>query len=624
MLNFNFKSMKNYKNLITITLSAIMCFVTSSCKKDITQFLEKGPGVDITENTIFTSKEQVDVFLATIYKYGLPSTLAYRDASLSTTGKIIDTDVVHPSSDMTDESDASEVNYLSSNVWNSAGILPSNIISKEDYRFYTRFIALRQIAIMLNRIDEVPDLKNNQAYKDQVIAEVKSIRALIYLEMVKRYGGMPIVDHIFEPGVLIDAPRNTIEDCFKFIVKDCDEAISSNALPNQQSASLAGRITAMVPYAIKARALLYAASPLFNTATPYTSMNNPANNKFICYGNYDVNRWKLASDAAKAALDKAATSGVTLINDPNNTKGRYPNLDIDPSTNNYYQLGKVPVAGNYEHAWSDYNNSEIILTFQGYPKANYFNTPWSLFGPKSTGVYWSGLSVNLNLVRKYEKLDGTPQTWNLNGGTDLIAKYRELDPRFKQSIAYTTSYFNATYSNMSIYEGGPQGVNCPGGNWMRKMIPLNIRTGGSPATLPNDIILKLNEIYLNFAEASNEFSGPSTEAYAAVNTIRARSGMPALPAGLSKDDFRIRVRNERAVEMAFDDCRFWDIRRWLIGEDEGVMQGEMLGIKTTKSGNLYNWKPFVFETRTFTKSMYLHPIPQSEVLKGQLLQNPGW
>ena len=624
--------MKNYKKLFTIVICSFICFTNNSCKKDITKFLEKAPGVDVSENTIFTSGEQLDIFLATIYRFGLPSILAYRDNTLSATAPISATSVAHPISSSSDESDASEATFITANFWNEGAILPDNIIAREDYRFHTRFIALRQIAIMLKRINEVPDI--SEAYKNQVIAEVKSIRAFIYFEKVKRYGGMPIITDTFEPGVPVQIPRNSLEENINFIIKDCNEAIASNALPAQQTPALAGRITRLVPYAIKSKTLLYAASPLFNTATPYLPMNNTADNKFVCYTNFDRNRWKLAADAAKDVLDQAVLANVRLINDPANTRGRYPNIDTDPTAGNaIFALGKVPVPGNYERAWSDYNNSEIILTFQGYRAADWNNAPWTFIVPRSTGGFWCGLSVTLNHVSKYEKLDGTPQTWEAGGGTNLIAKYRELDPRFKQSIAYTTSYFTAVHPNMSIFTGGAQGGTAaapnPGGNWMRKIIPLNIREGGlMPRTLPNDIILRLNEFHLNYAEALNEFAGPNAEAYAAVNIIRARSGMPNLPANLSQKQFQDRVRNERAVELAFDSHRFWDVRRWLIAEEEGVMRGSMRGLRITQSGTapnfLYSWVPFTFETRTFNKNLYLHPLPLAEVLKGQYVQNPGW
>jgi hypothetical protein len=142
------------------------------------------------------------------------------------------------------------------------------------------------------------------------------------------------------------------------------------------------------------------------------------------------------------------------------------------------------------------------------------------------------------------------------------------------------------------------------------------------------IIFRLAEAYLNYAEALNEAQGPVQAAYDAVNTIRQRSGMPNLPAGLSQTDFRARVRHERAIELAYEFHRFYDIRRWMIAEEDGVMQGDIWGIKITKIAGTnpqeFNYLPYVFETRVFHTYMYLHPLPQNEVNKGYLVQNPGY
>jgi len=139
------------------------------------------------------------------------------------------------------------------------------------------------------------------------------------------------------------------------------------------------------------------------------------------------------------------------------------------------------------------------------------------------------------------------------------------------------------------------------------------------------VVFRVNELYLDYAEALNESAGPVSEAYDAVNTIRARSAMPPLPANLSKEELRARIRNERAVELAYDNQRFFDIRRWLIAEEDGVMQGDFWGIHINKTGDTkFSWTPYVFEKRFFFKKMYLNPFPYSEVLKGDLVQNPGY
>jgi hypothetical protein len=160
-------------------------------------------------------------------------------------------------------------------------------------------------------------------------------------------------------------------------------------------------------------------------------------------------------------------------------------------------------------------------------------------------------------------------------------------------------------------------------------------------------LFRLNEAYLNYAEAKNEVDGPGVasslitptaennispvSAYDAVNIIRRRAGMPLLPPGLSKDEFRQRVRNERDIEMAYENHRFWDIRRWLIAEEEGVMRGKFYGIEITKNAGKaagaddeFRYRPFIFRTRSFNKNMYLHPFVRTEFLKGGIVQNPGW
>ena len=365
-------------------------------------------------------------------------------------------------------------------------------------------------------------------------------------------------------------------------------------------------------------------------------MSNAGDNKLVCYGNYDVNRWKLAADAAKDVIDKAEASNVRLVDVP-------ANRTLAPANRN--------AVGNYSNMWEAKNNSEIILIAQGYLSATTSNPPLTYVSPTCFGSFWSGITATLNFVRKYEKLNGTPQTWDAAGGTDLLAKIDELDPRFKQTLGYTESYWNPQNTISEIYTGGKHVGNCLGGFWMHKLIP-RAATPGVRADL-NDFVFRLGEFYLDYAEAQNEFTEPGKATnslptvpvsttnpaginfataeipvintpYDAINKLRLRSGMPPLPASLDKNQFRNRVRNERNIELCFEEHRFWDIKRWMIAENEGVMQGAMEGIRITKVATKYTWVPYNFETRTWLRKMYLHPFPQAEVLKGGLTQNPGW
>jgi len=578
------------KNIIILIFCCIVFIHLTSCEDMMGDFLDKAPGVDVTEDTIFSTKVQVETFVASTYRLGMHTIFPRLETTY--TGSQYGA----PSAATCDESE-SGVTWTPQQQWNSAGITIDNVTTTEDFRFGIRFKAIRMANILLKRIDAVPNL--DQDYISQIKGEAKFISALNYFEMLKRYGGVPIIDYAFELTDDFLVKRNSVEEVVDFIVSNCNEAIS--LLPDAYPTNLRGRVTKGAALMLKAKTLLYAASPIFNTATPYLSMDDPANNNLICYGNYDVNRWKLAADAAKAVLDWAPAGGVTLVNDQG----------ID---NNYRYL--------FEHC----DNSEIILASKSTGAKDKGEYPWTFMNPNGFYPSWGmGYGMTLNFMKKYEKQDGTTQTWDPVGGTDLIAKYNELDRRFNQSVAVAGSYWNVDIQRVNSYVGGNHNNGNITGQWILKFIPQSMSNAASRA-MPNDVLFRLGEAYLDYAEALNEVNGPNADIYLAVNTIRERSGQPDLPTGLSKDQFRDRVRNERAIELFDEDHRFWDIRRWLIAEQDGVMKGDFYGIKIypNPAPPDFRYEVYSFETRSFNKNMYLHPFLRSEVLKGYLIQNPGW
>ena len=272
-------------------------------------------------------------------------------------------------------------------------------------------------------------------------------------------------------------------------------------------------------------------------------------------------------------------------------------------------------------------------------KIGNWSTPWSVILPAGLGMNgWAGNAVCVphNFVRKYEKMDGTPQTWNEPGvpGTDLMEKYAELDPRFRQTMAYNGSSWNHAYTDMQLYEGATGQSPASGANVtgviMHKLIPYAMSSSTNYQMEANAILFRVGELYLNYAEALNEsLLSPSQAVYDAVNTIRDRAGMPDLPSELSKEQMRDRIKNERAVELAYEDHRLWDVRRWMDAEKEGVMQGSFYKVTITrKSGQKLAQKcDYViseYEKRIFNHNMYLHPIFENEINKGYMIQNPGW
>lgn len=583
------------KNAAIVIVTSIMLLTIVSCEDMMGDFLEKAPGVDVTEDTIFSSRSQVEMFLASIYEYGVHSNLGLgspdNDApAIANSAGTIDAGA-------TDEAEAC-ANWYDPQKWNNASVSPDNT---DDPRFSHRFTAIRKVTVMLDRVDEVPDI--TKEYANQLKAESKFIRALNYFEMFKRYGGVPIIDHRLQLDENLKIPRSSVEDVVNFIVKDCDEAIPD--LPINQLGALRGRATRGAALALKARTLLYAASDLFNTDRPYLDFGT--NNKLICYGNKDKERWKLAADAAKKVLDWAKEANCYLITDQG-------------------------IDGNYRYSWQTYDNSEIIFAEKSSDAMGKYTWPWSAISPPTVypgNAGQSGVTVTLNLVSKYEDRLGNKVDWN--GGNDLQAKMASLDYRFSQTVVGNLMRWNSEFPKLQLWQDSGNGPGadantCYGGFWLHKLYPEEI-SESVWKKVPNSTLYQLNEAYLNYAEALNEYNeGPTQEAYDAINTIRKRSGQPDLPTGLGHLEFRTKVRNERAIELAFDGHRFYDIRRWMIAEEEGVMQGGMLGIKIYQipESTEYRYEPYVFETRSFSRRMYLHPFGTGEINKGYLIQNPGY
>jgi len=566
------------RNIFIICSCIAIYALSTSCEKSFNDFLEKAPGIDVTEDTIFSSKAQVETLVTSAYYWGM-----HTDAGLWDERDKSDS----PISGACEETEAVAPWFWTHSVWNTGGMSPSN--SSSDMRWITRWKAIRIVNTLIERIDEVP---TDDAYKTQVKGEAKFLRALNYFEMFKHYGGVPIVDHSFKPGEDPLIQRGTLEENFNFLIKDCEDAIA--ALPSTYPSKYRGRATKLAALSLKSKALLFAASPLFNTGTPVLELSG--HNNLICFGNFDANRWKLAADAAKVAIDAAPASGCSLITD----KG---------------------VDKNYKYVWEVMDNPEIILAekSEGLRSFQYL-TPASMGG-------MMGNTVTFNFVKYYEKKNGTPQIWDMTGGSDLNQKYAELDPRFNQSIAHNGSYWNVDFPEIQTTTEpvGRDLSGCYGGCWQRKPVP-DAYTMWYKEAYGNWTMFRLAELYLNYAEALNEFSGPVQAAFDAVNLIRARSGMPNFPAGLTKDQFRAKIRNERAIELAFDGHRVWDERRWLISDTEGLMKGSMWGMKIYEipGSTEFRYEPYVFSVRTFYPRMYLHPFRQSEVDKGYIIQNPGY
>ncbi len=423
--------------------------------------------------------------------------------------------------------------------------------------------------------------------------EVRFLRALFYFELVERYGGVPILEKTYDvDDDYSGIARNTLEECIDFIVSECDEI--APLLPAVPESGDTGRATRGAALALKSRTLLFAASDLFNDPSWAGGYASP---ELISMPD-DVDRtsrWDAAALAAKAVID-LTEARYTLLSS-------YPDIFLKSYSNN-----EAIFVRRYGSSWSFESDNYPV----GFDNGN------------------SGTTPSQNLVDAFETKSGQPFDWsNPSMAND---PYADRDPRLAYTVIANGSVFKDR--TMEIFEGGRDGkgiVNATKtGYYLRKYVDPEVNLLQGRGTVHAWIIFRLAEIYLNYAEAMNEAYGPSDAhgygmtALEAVNRIRQRKGvdMPGIPASVSKEELRRRIRNERMVELAFEGHRMFDVRRWMIaGETLGA---PLMGVDIQRNSQSYIYTPEVVERRVFEDRMYLYPIPQTDLNISKWPQNPLW
>ncbi|WP_046246724.1 RagB/SusD family nutrient uptake outer membrane protein [Hymenobacter terrenus] len=421
--------------------------------------------------------------------------------------------------------------------------------------------------------------------------EARFLRAYFYFELVKRYGGVPL----FRQALSINqdfssVQRNSLAECFKFITDECDSAAVN--LPVTYPAADLGRATRGAALSLKSRALLYAASDLFNTTSWAGGYGKP---ELITLTGDRRARWAAAAAAAKAVIDLPGT-GYALHNN-------YRSLFVT----NSYTIPEVIFARRNSNA-------------NDFERANY---------PIGYDLGASGTTPSQNLVDAYELSNGTKFDWN--NPAHAANPYANRDPRLGLNVVLN----NTTYKGRAVeaWTGGRDGQGVANatktGYYLKKYVNENLNLLLNNTSAKSWNVFRLAEIYLNYAEALNEDSPNSPEIKRYVDFVRTRPGilLPPLPAGLSQAEMRERIRNERRVELAFEDHRSWDVRRWMIGPQ--TLGAPLMGVNITRQGSgstaTFAYRLIEVEKRVFEQRMYLYPIPQSELnISNGLIQNPGW
>ena len=420
--------------------------------------------------------------------------------------------------------------------------------------------------------------------------EVRFLRAYFYFELIKRYGGVPVITRPVEIGDSF--PRNTLDSCVNFIVKECDDIAWGLPVKYTEQENL-GRATRGAVLALKSRVLLYAASDLFNSPEKWAS--GYANKDLISVKPIDrKERWKRAADAAKNVID-LTDAGYALSN-------------------------------NYQGVFRSYTDAEIILARRDgasndFEKANY---------PVGYDLGNSGNTPSLNLLDDYEMLDGTAFDWN--NKNHAANPYRGRDPRLAFTILSNMTKFNGR--PVECWTGGRDGKGVPRatktGQYLLKYIDPELNLLEGRTSVHTWVLIRLAEVYLNYIEALNEYQPAHSDIKIYYNKIRQREGikMPELPDGLDQDAVRQKIRHERRIELAFEDHRLWDARRWMLAADnekgKGVLNIPLRGLEILNRGGVPSYTPIEIEKRNFEPKMYLYPIPQGDLDIAGWSQNPLW
>ncbi|MBD8487815.1 RagB/SusD family nutrient uptake outer membrane protein [Echinicola sp. CAU 1574] len=491
---------------------------------------------------------------------------------------------------------------------------------------------IRQCYIFLNNIDDTPGF--TAAEITRMKGEATFLIAYYHFNLLRQYG--PIV--LMENEVPFDAPeevyfaaRKPYDVCVDFIAGKFDEAVE--LLPdNVASSSEAGRVTKVIAQSIKARMLLYAASPLFNGNSEFYDGFTNKDGTPLMNTSYSEEKWLRAAEEIKKAIDQAEAMGIKL----------YEHTAVEGGTG---EQGKY----NYRYSMVEPWNEELIWGYS-IPEGYYGWQRHSM--PRVAGAAYNGQAPSISMVEKYYTKNGLPidvdPEFDYEDRYDLadstIALHRNREPRFYASIAFDRGTFMANGDEVPMYlregeqHGWSSGQNnySPTGYLVQKGVhPETIITASQDQMVNYPWpLVRLGELYLDYAEALNEYYGAArhTEVIEYLDEIRTRSGVPTIAeswalvgkSSFSKAEMREIIKQERNIELAFEGHRAWDVRRWKEGVEEFDVAAQGLNITANSPDEFY--RVVNTENRVFNSpSYYLFPIRISELeINQNLVQNPGW
>jgi len=588
------------KNLLYKLIAFSFAIVMVSCNKD---FLNKKSPTEFSGSDEWGDPALTATFINGIYNE-IPAGLAMNAGNV-------------------DESRSRDADGLNFN---------NMIITQDDgeYGNWTgSYRAIRHCNVALENISKAsfdPTLIDGVTLKDRMLGEVHFLRAYFYFRLTNYYGGVPIIKNVYGLNDSFKIAQSSYADCINFVVSDLDSAAS--LLPVIQSGDNDGRATKGAALSLKSRVLLYAASDLHNPEKNGSVTSGFSHPELLGYTDGDAaSRWKAAQDAAKAVIDM----GVYSLYKPNPASA-------EEATQNYSDL--FTSTKSVEDIFVKYSSASTGGGYNGW-------------GIAPNGWYGNGGVGALNdLVDAYNMADGSK--FERSNPAEAAQPYKNRDPRFYATVLFEGNKYRQRPPDLVAYD--PIGVG-QFGTWETwsngAMVPVyGLDTRNSIANSWNgnecgatmlkflnksvdiqkgyqDLTLRwirYAEILLNYAEASIEL-GQEDEGKIYLNMIRKRAFMPDI--STTGSALMADYRNERRIEMVYEDQRFFDVRRWMIGpaayhDVHGVQIVYKLNPDHT-TATIPTVTPIVIRPGKWDNKAYFFPITRSELNKNdKLIELPGY
>ncbi|MFV0289782.1 MAG: RagB/SusD family nutrient uptake outer membrane protein [Mangrovibacterium sp.] len=645
--------MKFFKNKISGFLTAALLLPLIACDN----YLDVVPEDDLTTiESIFEKRNTALTFFTGCYRSYLSEGSLGSDPALAggdelTTGDYLRTKTYSGSSYIA-------AFKIAEGLQNQSDpILPKWDVNNNYY------IAIRDCNTFIQNIDKVYNM--DQEEKDKYKASAKAIKALYYFQLMRQYGPICLVDENLSVEADVNdmkIPRSPIDDCVNEIVRLFDEALPYIDVFAEQPVSEYGFLTREAVVAYRSRVLLYAASPLFNGNEWYVNFKN-RNGEQLFNQEEDPSKWLRAAEAADEAVDLCES------------RGKYLNSSYDSESSellNYMrniQNAVLPIAFESTevlHASYSIYQGDMGLRMPRYESSDaYFNNRVSgCVNPsmKMVELFYTNNGLPIDMDREWDYANrytmGIETSYDYSNvvalNKEVLKLHLHREPRFYANIAFDKGIWkrNNDYVEMEPYRNGRHGmenviiqpddkVNITG-YWCKKHVStLNYAAGSNANFTPVAPYcrIRLAEVYLNQAEAWNEYEGPSEKVYEALNKVRERAGIPTIedswnnyskePSKITtKAGMREIIQQERMIELAFEGQRFWDLRRWKLAHEylsQDTKGWNIIGTEASSFYNEYKGPVVVWSDNNFKSPRdYFWPFRDEEILKTGMTQNPGW